>query len=127
MGVSSYVKKESLLEEYNNKCVWCQRELWEEDLNIEHLCPKNQGGQSSLESGNLLLACVSCNSERKSKSAVAFAKQKEEEETGISPDWDTLRKSLKKLSRSGVRKEREYAKKQLRHFNAAKESSKLNV
>jgi 5-methylcytosine-specific restriction endonuclease McrA len=105
-------KLENLIQQYNHQCVWCGRKLWEQQLTVEHLCPKSKGGRGGQE--NLLLACNQCNWQRKSKSAVSFAEAKEQK--GFNPQWDVLSSALQLLSNSEIRKQREWAKKQLNHL-----------
>lgn len=109
------VTAEFLVERDGRECVWCGREVWEVDQTIEHLCPRNRGGQRTEE--NSLLACSSCNRERKSRSAVAFALDRWEQ--GLEPRWSLLEAVLQGLSESGRRQHRLYAEAQLRHLPAA--------
>ncbi len=55
-------KKNKLIREYGCCCWWCGRDLFREQLTLDHLKPKSQGGSNSLE--NLRLACFPCNHSR---------------------------------------------------------------
>jgi DNA-directed RNA polymerase subunit RPC12/RpoP len=103
---------QDLIQKYNYQCVWCGRKLWEQQLTIEHLCPRSKGGKGDQQ--NLLLSCEQCNSQRKSKSAVSFAKQQKQK--GFNPQWSVLQTALQKLTTSDNRKQREWAEKQLNHL-----------
>ncbi len=52
-------RKQRLLEKYGPYCYWCGKRFPPEELTIEHLIPKSEGGPNRLE--NLRLACYPCN------------------------------------------------------------------
>ncbi|MGG6269968.1 HNH endonuclease [Leptolyngbya sp. AN10] len=55
-------KKSQLLRRFGSLCWWCQCSFSSEQLTLDHLIPKSQGGSNSLE--NLRLACFPCNHDR---------------------------------------------------------------
>jgi hypothetical protein len=91
-------------------CIWCglQADTYS-DWSLEHILPTSRGGTSSQV--NLALACLSCNTRRKSRPvadyAIRIARRK-----GV-PHFSTLLIVLKRLSEAGTPKERTYASKQL--------------
>ncbi|UJA19627.1 HNH endonuclease [Thermoleophilia bacterium SCSIO 60948] len=95
-------------------CVWCGRDFgrFPNDLSAEHLCPRSKGG--TFGEANIEIACRRCNRARRSRSAVAYAVERESE--GLAPRWDVLERDLRALASDGVRREREYARTQLRHL-----------
>ena len=106
---------DGLLKGQEGKCIWCGCEIWKDNITKEHLCPTSQGGRGRTGGDNIAIACKMCNRNRKSGSAVSFARSVEAE--GKTPNWELLQKHFTDLSRSGVRREREYALKQLNHMN----------
>ena len=48
-----------LLDEFGPFCCYCRREFPPDELTIEHLLPKSEGGGNNYE--NLRLACYPCN------------------------------------------------------------------
>lgn len=94
--------------------MWCGRDFgrFPDDLSAEHLCPRSKGG--TLGEANVEVACRRCNRSRRSRAAVAFALEREAE--GLAPRWADLGRDLAALARGGVRREREYARAQLRHL-----------
>lgn len=46
----------------NDTCQYCGRQFPTEELSIDHVVPKCQGGQSTFE--NCVIACVSCNAKK---------------------------------------------------------------
>lgn len=100
--------RDQLLTRDGRACVWCGREVWEQDLTVEHLLPRSRGGTSTR--ANLLLACKTCNHQRRSKALAAYARQRADD--GHTPRWTLLLKTLASLEREGRRAEREYAARQ---------------
>lgn len=43
----------------NNQCQYCGKKFSTQDLSLDHITPRSQGGQSSWE--NIVCACVNCN------------------------------------------------------------------
>jgi hypothetical protein len=77
-------------------CVWCGRERWPRDLNVEHVLPRARGGRTVPE--NLVVACRQCNRARGTKPVVAYVRERIK--TGGSPSADALRLALERLSGS---------------------------
>lgn len=46
----------------DSRCAWCGFSLAKEEIQIDHVTPREQGGLSTLE--NLVPACARCNDER---------------------------------------------------------------
>jgi len=67
-----YEVKEYLLEKWQRKCTYCQKENL--PLQIEHVVPKAKGGTDRIS--NLCLACESCNTKKGTKSIEEFLKGK---------------------------------------------------
>jgi 5-methylcytosine-specific restriction endonuclease McrA len=67
-------------------CHYCKKPLKEGKITVDHVVPRKLGGRDTLE--NLVLACQTCNSQKRDKSLATFL---------------TLRK-LEKLEVPGVRK-----------------------
>lgn len=105
---------DDLLKDQEGKCIWCDCEIWKDNITREHLCPTSQGGRGIAEGDNIAIACKSCNKKRKSRSAVSFARLRESE--GKTPNWDLLKEHFTALAISGVRREKAYAVKQLNHM-----------
>lgn len=42
-----------------NMCQYCRKQLWSEELTIDHVIPRSRGGKSTWE--NCVLSCVACN------------------------------------------------------------------
>jgi 5-methylcytosine-specific restriction endonuclease McrA len=61
---------EKTLKAFGEKCVYCGRS--DVDLTQDHFIPLSQGGTTTL--GNIVPACLSCNSKKKSKMPKVFAK-----------------------------------------------------
>jgi 5-methylcytosine-specific restriction endonuclease McrA len=53
-----------LIELFGNptRCYWCGCTLSREQITLDHLMPRSEGGSNSLE--NLRLTCFSCNNQR---------------------------------------------------------------
>ena len=58
---------ESLLDAHKGRCAYCNKQ---EKLVEEHIVPLRRGGDHTLT--NILPACVSCNSKKKSRTALEF-------------------------------------------------------
>jgi 5-methylcytosine-specific restriction endonuclease McrA len=43
-------------------CCYCHREFFTEDLNLDHVVPRSQGGKTCWE--NIVTCCIQCNSEK---------------------------------------------------------------
>ena len=65
-----YNVREYLLEKFGRKCVYCGRT--NVPLNVDHVVPKAAGGSNRLS--NLVLACVSCNQKKGSRTLEDFLK-----------------------------------------------------
>jgi 5-methylcytosine-specific restriction endonuclease McrA len=105
---------EQLIERDGPSCVWCGRELWRRDLTLEHVVPRSRGGHTTLE--NAVVACRSCNRRRGSRPVDAYVRDLLRE--GADVDLAALRHSLRRLSRSERRAQREAAIRQLRRLDA---------
>jgi HNH endonuclease len=92
------------------RCVWCSREAWPRDRTVEHLLPRSRGGRDGAH--NLLPACRSCNRARKSRPAVAYARQRTAD--GAAVMADVLVRGLDRLAAHGTAEERRYGAKQAR-------------
>jgi hypothetical protein len=92
------------------RCVWCSREAWPRDRTVEHLLPRSRGGRDGAH--NLLPACRACNRDRKSQSAVAYARRKAA--GGAAVMADLLVRGLERLAADGTTAERRYGAKQAR-------------
>lgn len=57
--------RESIFEDWDWKCAYCDRELTLRDATIDHIVPKHKGGHSTRN--NLACACNSCNKDKGSK------------------------------------------------------------
>ena len=99
---------ERLIERDGPACVWCGREVWREDLTAEHLLPRSKDGTG--RDRNLLLACRSCNKERRSRPAAAYASERLA--AGLRPRFDLLRAAFERLAQSSHKEERAYAARQ---------------
>jgi len=62
-------KKQQLIQRDGNNCYWCEKQLPESELTIDHFIPqskmKNSPGKNSMQ--NLRLACLACNRQRGDK------------------------------------------------------------
>jgi 5-methylcytosine-specific restriction endonuclease McrA len=67
-------------------CQYCGRQPGSEELTIDHVVPKSQGGQSRWD--NCVLACVSCN-KRKADRTPAESKMRLRRRP-VRPDWRPL-------------------------------------
>ena len=63
-------RKARLLEEFGPQCCYCKNWFPPDDLTIEHLIPKAEGGPNSY--WNLRLACFPCNHGRHHPPAIRF-------------------------------------------------------
>ncbi len=55
-------KRERLIQQYGPYCCYCGKHLPREEMTIEHLIAKRDGGSNAIE--NLRLACFRCNHSR---------------------------------------------------------------
>jgi len=67
-----YEVREYLLEKWQRKCAYCQKE--NVPLQIEHIVPKAKGGTNRIS--NLCLACAQCNQKKGTKTIEEFLKGK---------------------------------------------------
>jgi hypothetical protein len=56
------VNRRTVYRRDNDTCQYCGRQFPTEELSIDHVVPKCQGGQSTFE--NCVIACVSCNAKK---------------------------------------------------------------
>ncbi|WP_338636219.1 RNA-guided endonuclease IscB [Spirobacillus cienkowskii] len=69
-----YEVREYLLEKWNRKCTYCEKENI--PLQIEHITPRSKGGSNRVS--NLCLACEKCNQKKANKDIKDFLKTKPE-------------------------------------------------
>lgn len=55
-------RRNQLVKDFGSRCWWCDVELLETEITLDHLIPKSRGGSNSYE--NLRLACRKCNGSR---------------------------------------------------------------
>jgi HNH endonuclease len=111
VGVEPIVKRvDEIWERDGGRCVWCAREAWPRDRTVEHLLPRSRGGRDGAH--HLLPACRSCNRERRSQSAVAYARR--QADGGAAVMADLLARGLDRLAAHGTADERRYGAKQAR-------------
>lgn len=108
------LRVDELIERDGPACVWCGREPWRRDLTLEHVVPRSRGGHLTPE--NALVACRSCNRRRGSRPVDAYVR--ELLGLGAAVDLPRLRRSLDGLSRSGRRRHRDEAARQLRRLRS---------
>jgi 5-methylcytosine-specific restriction endonuclease McrA len=89
-------------------CVWCGREPWPADRTADHVLPRSRGGHGGYE--NLVLACRSCNRNRRSRAVVSYTRAKLA--AGDSPRVAALLEALDRLARSARREQRDYGERQ---------------
>ena len=51
--------RESIFQDWNWKCAYCDRQLSDKDATIDHIVPKHRGGHNTRN--NLACACTNCN------------------------------------------------------------------
>jgi hypothetical protein len=51
--------RESIFQDWNWHCAYCDKQLSERDATIDHIVPKHKGGHSTRN--NLACACTNCN------------------------------------------------------------------
>jgi hypothetical protein len=100
---------DELIERDGATCVWCGRDLWRQDLTLEHVVPRSRGGHLTTE--NALVACRRCNRRRGSRPVDPCVQDLLRE--GAYVDLAALRSALGRLSRSDRRVHREVATRQL--------------
>ncbi len=62
-GISGVMtKKRRLVKIYGSICIWCKEQFTIEDLTLEHMTRRREGGSNSID--NLMLACSPCNTKR---------------------------------------------------------------
>ncbi len=64
-------KRQRIYARDRHRCVWCQRTRAEAELSVDHFLPRELGGKNG--TGNLITACLRCNSRRQHKPALVFA------------------------------------------------------
>lgn len=69
-----YEVREYLLEKWNRKCAYCQKE--DVPLQVEHMVSKDKGGSNRIS--NLCLACDACNKKKGNRTIQEFLKNKPE-------------------------------------------------
>jgi 5-methylcytosine-specific restriction endonuclease McrA len=67
-----YEVREYLLEKWDRKCAYCEKENL--PLQIEHIHPKSKGGSNRIS--NLCLACEKCNTKKGTKPIAQFLAKK---------------------------------------------------
>ena len=65
--------KRQLFHDQNEKCVYCGHEYKYDELQIEHMIPKDKGGQDHIL--NCQLACRSCNQAKGTMTDIQFRQQ----------------------------------------------------
>lgn len=60
--VNKRLRKLLLTNVLSASCHYCQKEFTADDLTIEHIIPRSQGGTNDIE--NVTLACLPCNQEK---------------------------------------------------------------
>jgi len=106
------LRVDQLIERDGAACVWCGRELWRNDLTLEHVVPRSRGGHAVPE--NALVACRRCNRRRGSRPVDAYIRELVDE--GATVDVGRLRRALELLTCSPRRAHREAAARQLRRL-----------
>lgn len=62
--------RESIFQDWNWKCAYCDRELNEGSATIDHIVPKHKGGHNTRN--NLACACSNCNKAKGSMSVFDY-------------------------------------------------------
>lgn len=62
--------RESIFEEWNWKCAYCDRQLSDRDATIDHIVPKHKGGHNTRN--NLACACTKCNRDKGSMNVFEY-------------------------------------------------------
>lgn len=57
--------RENLFERDNYRCQYCGNSFEAEDLNMDHVIPRDRGGRTSWE--NIVTSCIKCNSRKANK------------------------------------------------------------
>jgi len=65
-------KKKKLLNKYKGCCCYCGIVLTIEETQIEHFIPRSKGGQSTMNSDNLVPSCKGCNMKKGVKDIESF-------------------------------------------------------
>ena len=89
-------------------CVWCGGEPWPSDRTADHLLPRSRGGHGGYE--NLVLACRTCNRNRRSRAVVSYARARLA--AGDTPRVNALLEALDRLARSARSEQRAYGERQ---------------
>ena len=58
--------RESIFEEWNWQCAYCEHRLTIDNATVDHIIPKHKGGHSTRN--NLACACSNCNKQKGSRS-----------------------------------------------------------
>ena len=62
---------QDILEQANGACFYCASQVGSENLVVEHQIPLSRGGDNSVS--NIVASCVSCNSQKGTRTAEEFA------------------------------------------------------
>lgn len=54
--------RHNIFERDNNTCQYCAKKFDRKDLNLDHVIPRDRGGETSWE--NIVCSCVACNSKK---------------------------------------------------------------
>ena len=95
-GWISKRRRQQIYRRDNFRCLWCERKLRAEALALDHFVTLSRGGNDC--TGNLFLACVSCNSSRQNMSVWDFACERAEPLLGFMPEA-TIARIVQNLSR----------------------------
>jgi hypothetical protein len=105
---------EQVIDRDGPACVWCGRELWREDLTLEHLLPRSRGGRTIAE--NLVVACRACNRRRRTRPVSAYIRVLHApgaQGAPIAPRIDLIATALHRLANSDLARHAEYGRRQL--------------
>jgi CRISPR/Cas system Type II protein with McrA/HNH and RuvC-like nuclease domain len=62
--------RESIFQDWNWQCAYCDRQLSERDATIDHIVPKHRGGHNTRN--NLACACSNCNKDKGSQNVFDY-------------------------------------------------------
>lgn len=81
--------RESIFEEWDWKCAYCDRQLSDRDATIDHIVPKHKGGHNTRN--NLACACSDCNKAKGSMGVFEYMninhRHYSEQRVGKIKDW----------------------------------------